>query len=124
MVKLCMIMHHGTLCTTYIVFMLVSRTCIFVVDHAEQGREEPPEPAQVEGANYEQDQGKPRCIPPKSLSFIFETLFIILFDCTLSLQDWCGTVAALGFSFSTILVYPCYNSYRSLELARCRHRYR
>jgi hypothetical protein len=31
------------------------------------------------------DQGKPRCIPPKSLSFIFETLFIVLFDSALNL---------------------------------------
>jgi hypothetical protein len=38
-------------------------------------------------------QGKPRCVPPKSLSFIFETLFIILFDCALSLQDLYDTVA-------------------------------
>jgi hypothetical protein len=33
-----------------------------VIDHAKQGRVEPPEPAPVEGADYEQDQGKPRCI--------------------------------------------------------------
>jgi hypothetical protein len=31
------------------------------------------------------DQGKPRCIPPKSLSFMFKTLFIILDACALSL---------------------------------------
>jgi hypothetical protein len=75
-----------------------------------------------EDTNLALDQGKTRCIPPKSLSFIFQTLFIILFDCALSLQDLYGTIAILGFSFSTILVYPCYNSYRLLELAR--HRYR
>jgi hypothetical protein len=40
-------------------FMLVSHTCIFVIDHTEQGRAEPPEPAPVEGADYEQYQGKP-----------------------------------------------------------------
>jgi hypothetical protein len=34
----------------------------FVVNHMEQGREEPPKPAPVEGADYEQDQGKPHCI--------------------------------------------------------------
>jgi hypothetical protein len=33
-------------------------------------------------------------------------------------------VAALRFSFSIIHVYPYYNSYRSLEMARCRHRCR
>jgi hypothetical protein len=33
-----------------------------VIHHVEQGREEPPEPAPVEDANPEQDQGKPWCI--------------------------------------------------------------
>jgi hypothetical protein len=55
-------MEHITLCTPYIAFMLVSHTCIFMIDHAEQGRVEPPEPAPVEGTDYEQDQGKPWCI--------------------------------------------------------------
>jgi hypothetical protein len=41
---------------------VVSRTHIFAIDDAEQGRAEAPEPATVEGADYEQDQGKPRCI--------------------------------------------------------------
>jgi hypothetical protein len=57
-----MIMQHIILCTACIAFMLVSHTCIFVIDHAEQGHEEPPELAQVEYANTEQEQGKPRCI--------------------------------------------------------------
>jgi hypothetical protein len=30
-----------------------------VIDHTEQGRVEPPEPAPIEGTDYEQDQGKP-----------------------------------------------------------------
>jgi hypothetical protein len=62
MVKLLMIMQHITLCTPCIAFMLVSHTCIFTIDHAEQGHEEPPKPTQVEGANTKQEQGKPRCI--------------------------------------------------------------
>jgi hypothetical protein len=62
MVKLHTIMQHSTLCTPCIAFMLVSHTCIFMIDHMEQGHEEPPEPAQVEGVNTEQDQGKPWCI--------------------------------------------------------------
>jgi hypothetical protein len=41
---------------------VVAYACIFVIDHAEQGRVEPPEPTPVEAADYEQDQGKPRCI--------------------------------------------------------------
>jgi hypothetical protein len=57
-----MIMQHIILCTLCIAFMLVSHTCIFAVDHVEQRHEEPPEQAQVEGTNSEQEQGKPRCI--------------------------------------------------------------
>jgi hypothetical protein len=56
----------------------------------------------------------------QSPSPIFETLFIILFDFVLSLQDLYGIIAALGFFFPIILVYPSYNSYRLLELARRR----
>jgi hypothetical protein len=62
MVKLHMIMQHITICTLYIAVMLVYHTCIFAIGHAEQGPEETPELAQVEGVNPEQDQGKPRCI--------------------------------------------------------------
>jgi hypothetical protein len=83
-----------------------------------------PQASSGEDTNLALDQSKPQCIPPKSLSLIFETLFIILFDCVLSLQDLYGTVAALGFFFLIILVYPCYNSYRLLELARCIYRCR
>jgi hypothetical protein len=57
-----MMMQHITLCTPSIVFIFVSHTYIFVIDHVELGHKEPPEPASVEDANPEQDQGKPRCI--------------------------------------------------------------
>jgi hypothetical protein len=57
-----MVMHLTNLFTPCIIFMLVSHTCIFVIDHAEQERAEPPEPAPVDDADYEQDQGKPQCI--------------------------------------------------------------
>jgi hypothetical protein len=62
MVKVLMIMPHIILCTPCIEFMLVSHTCIFAVGHVELGHEVPPEPAQVEGANTKQGQGKPQCI--------------------------------------------------------------
>jgi hypothetical protein len=35
---------------------------MFAIDHTEQGRVKAPEPTPVERADYEQDQGKPRCI--------------------------------------------------------------
>jgi hypothetical protein len=57
-----MIMHLNTLCTPCIAFILVSHTCIIVIGHTELGSEETPEPAQAGGINYEQDQGKLRCI--------------------------------------------------------------
>jgi hypothetical protein len=60
--KLCIIMQHTTLYTLCIIFILVSHTCIFVIDHVEQGRVEPPEPTPVEGADYEQDRDKSQCI--------------------------------------------------------------
>jgi hypothetical protein len=40
-------MHLTTLCTPCITIMLVSHTYIFVIDNAEQGPKEMPEPAQV-----------------------------------------------------------------------------
>jgi hypothetical protein len=62
-------MQHIILRTPYIAFMLVSHTCIFAIDHVEQGPKEPPEPAPVEEANIEQEQGKTQCIKPPPLSF-------------------------------------------------------
>jgi hypothetical protein len=60
--KLCIIIHHTTLCTSCIAFMLVSHPCIFMIGHVGQEPEEMLEPAPVEGVNPEQDQCKPRCI--------------------------------------------------------------
>jgi hypothetical protein len=60
--ELCINMQLVILCTPCITFMLVDRGCIFVIDHAEYGLEEPPEPVPVETTDFEQDQGKPRCI--------------------------------------------------------------
>jgi hypothetical protein len=60
--NLCVIIHHTTIYTPCIAFILVSHTCKIVIGHAEQGPEETPEPAQADGVNYEQDEGKPWCI--------------------------------------------------------------
>jgi hypothetical protein len=62
MSKLRKIIQHITLCTSCIAFILVSHMGIFAIGHTEQGPEETPEPAQVEGVNPKQEQGKPRCI--------------------------------------------------------------
>jgi hypothetical protein len=42
--------------------MSLSHTYIFVLDPVEQEPEELQDPAPVEDANPEQEQGKPRCI--------------------------------------------------------------
>jgi hypothetical protein len=60
--NLCISIQFTALCTLCIAFLLVAHTCTFVIDHVEPRRVEHPEPAPVETADYEQDQGKPRCI--------------------------------------------------------------
>jgi hypothetical protein len=49
----------------------------------EQGREEPSEPAPVEDTDPEQDQGKPRCILPHTLSFIYFFSCFMILHCAL-----------------------------------------
>jgi hypothetical protein len=55
-------MHNTTPYTPCIALVLVTHTCIFAIDHAEHGLEEPLAPAPVEAGNPDQDQSKPRCI--------------------------------------------------------------
>jgi hypothetical protein len=49
-----------------------------MIDHVKQGRAELPEPASVEGADYEQDQGKAPLHLTAILEFILPILFMIL----------------------------------------------
>jgi hypothetical protein len=53
MSKTLMIMQHITLCTTCIVFILVSHTYIFVIDLVEPELEELQEPTTVDETNSE-----------------------------------------------------------------------
>jgi hypothetical protein len=55
-------MHLITLCTPCIALVFITHTCIFAIDYAEHGLEEPPAPVPVEAGEHEQDQGKPQCI--------------------------------------------------------------
>jgi hypothetical protein len=63
-----------------------------------------PQASSGEDTNLALYQGKPRCTLPKSLSFIFKILFIILSACVLSLYKLYGTIDALRSSFPIILV--------------------
>jgi hypothetical protein len=90
MVKVLLIMHHIALCTPCIILhfaphalLLVYYTCTFVLDPTEPKPEELQEPAPVEDANPEQEQGKPRCIKPHSLSFIYLYILFMIFECAL-----------------------------------------
>jgi hypothetical protein len=88
-------MHHITLCTPCIALVNGGHLLHMRVDHAEPESEFQakqvqwafggPQASSGEDINLALDQGKPRCIPPKSVSFIFKTLFIILYACALSL---------------------------------------
>jgi hypothetical protein len=62
MSKLCISMHFTARCTPCIAFMLGAHSCTFAIEHMEQRRVDPLEPAPVETVDYEQDQGKSRCI--------------------------------------------------------------
>jgi hypothetical protein len=95
MVKMLMIMHHIALCTPCIAIVNCGHLMHIRVGHAEPESEIQaeqvrwvfggPQVSSSEDTNLALDQGKPRCIPPKFLSFVFETLFIILYACALSL---------------------------------------
>jgi hypothetical protein len=61
--KLCISMHLTIRSLHPMHCIYVSGSYLHVaIDHVEQGHMEPPEPALVEAADYEQDQGNPRCI--------------------------------------------------------------
>jgi hypothetical protein len=73
MLRLILIKPHIALCTHALHYCLCLILVHFAIDHIELELEEPTEQAQVEDfTNLALNQVKPRCIPPKSLSFIFE----------------------------------------------------
>jgi hypothetical protein len=73
-------MHH-TCCTSCTAFYLSVTSLRIVIDHVEQGREEPQELASVEDTNPEQEQDKPQCILPHPLSFIYFFSCFMILDC-------------------------------------------
>jgi hypothetical protein len=109
-----LIMHHNALCTPCIAIFNCGHLMHIRVDYGEPESEIQVEQVRWvfggsqalsgEDTNLPLDQGKHQCIPPKSLSFMFETLFIILYACALSLYVLYGTVDTLRSSFLIILV--------------------
>jgi hypothetical protein len=107
-------MHHIALCTLCIALFHCGHLMHIRVDHVEPESEFQagqvqrvfggPQTPSGNDTNLALDQGKPRCIPQKSLSFMFETLFIILYACALSLYELYGTVVVLRSSLLFILV--------------------
>jgi hypothetical protein len=61
----------------------VSHSLCIVIDHVEQEREEPSESAPVKDTNPEPNQGKPQCILPHPLSFIYFFSYFMIPDCAL-----------------------------------------
>jgi hypothetical protein len=74
-------MHHSLHLVHY--FYLCVSSLRIVIDHVEQGHEEPLEPAPVEDTDPEQDHDKPRCILPHPLSFIYFFSCFMIPDCAL-----------------------------------------
>jgi hypothetical protein len=64
-------------------FYLSVSSLRITIDHMVQGREEPPESAPIEDTRPEQDQGKPQCILPHPLSFIYFFSYFMIPDCAL-----------------------------------------
>jgi hypothetical protein len=74
------------------------------IDPTEQEPEELQEPTQVEETNPEQEQGKPQCIWPSSLNFIYLYLSIMILACALSCTSWMDVVVALDLLFDPPLL--------------------
>jgi hypothetical protein len=98
-------------------FRLSVSSLRIAIDHMEQGREEPPEPAPVEDTDPEQDQGKPQCILQHPLSFIYFFSYFMISHFAL------GHRSCIKDTFRSILDYPMARD-MSLAMARrsCRLR--
>jgi hypothetical protein len=90
-----MFMYHIALCTSCIALFNCDHLLHIWVDHGETKTKNQveqvqwvfrdPQTSSYKDTDIASDQGKPQCILPKFLSFIFDTLFIILYACALSL---------------------------------------
>jgi hypothetical protein len=98
-------------------FRLSVSSLRIAIDHMEQGRVEPPEPAPVEDTDPEQDQGKPQCILQHPLSFIYFFSYFMISHFAL------GHRSCIKDTFRSILDYPMARD-MSLAMARrsCRLR--
>jgi hypothetical protein len=55
-----------------------------------------PQASSGEGTNLALDQGKPWCIKPPSLSFVYLYILIMILTCTLSCRSWMDVIVVLG----------------------------
>jgi hypothetical protein len=94
-------MHH-TLCTSCTAFILVSHSLHIGIDHVEQGREEPSEPSSVEDTDPEQAQGKPKCILPHPLIFIYFFSYFVILERALGHTSWIEALVVQGH----LPIYP------------------
>jgi hypothetical protein len=76
----------------------------FMVDHAEPKAKIQAEQVSAEDpTNLAFDQGKPRCIQPPSLSFIYNFILVMILECALDYKSWIDTLVALGLLSSLSL---------------------
>jgi hypothetical protein len=79
-------MHHIALHLTHCIILFLAHLCSYVLDHVEPRSEVQVKQAQVEATtNLALDQGKPSAFHQYSLTFGFQSIFILQFVCALSL---------------------------------------
>jgi hypothetical protein len=81
-------------------FHLSVSSLSIAIDHVEQGREEPLEPAPVEDTDPEQDEGKTRCILPCPLSFISFFSYFVILECALGHRFWTEALVARSLAMA------------------------
>jgi hypothetical protein len=78
----------------------------FTLDRAEPEPGVQVEQVQAEDfANLALDQGKPQCIKPPPLSFVYLYILFVILDCALGHRSWIDTLVALRLlSYLSLLI--------------------
>jgi hypothetical protein len=97
MLRMLLFIHHIAFCTSCIASLPLAHIRSFTLDHVEPGLKVQAECTQVkESTNLALDQGKPWCIYPVSLSFIYNYILIMILECALGYRSWVDALAALS----------------------------